>query len=74
MYAKARPFLLSLSMLLVGLSGCAGMNSHRLFNSDWFGDTLKNGQAFDPRAREIEQRLGLSQELGYEGRASDVDR
>ena len=32
---------------------------------NWIERTVGKGQASDPRAREIEQRLGYSKELGY---------
>lgn len=33
---------------------------------NWLQRHIGNGQAFDPRAQEIEKRLGFSSELGYD--------
>ena len=54
MRQMVRLTLLVVSLTCVAASGCAQWAPTRLFDSSRLGQSIKNGQAFDPRAREIE--------------------
>ena len=65
---------LVLILALCGSAGCAKYNLKSATSaaaettqstSDWITRTLGKGQASDPRARDIEQRLGYGEMLEY---------
>ena len=67
----------TLLVMIVALSASAGCAKYNLKNAtstvtettkttgDWITRTLGKGQASDPRARDIEQRLGYGEMLEY---------
>ncbi len=68
--------LLSLALALCATTGCAKFNlkvkdatskvtETTKSTGDWINRTLGKGQASDPRARDIEQRLGYGEMLEY---------